>query len=86
MVIVGQAGLTQSILAETDAALDHHELLKVRVNAADRVERKEMVERICGELGAELVGTIGHIALIFRRNPDNPNIALPRPKGKPVQS
>ena len=76
MVIVGQAGLTEAILTETDSALSHHELLKVRLNAADRQERSEMITRLCDELGAELVNSIGHIALLFRRNPDKPRVSL----------
>jgi len=76
VVIVGQAGLTDAVLAEADLALTHHELLKMRLNAADRKERREMVEKICEALDADLVNTIGHIALIFRRNPDKPKIPL----------
>lgn len=76
MVIVGQAGLTDAVLVEIDAALSHHELLKIRVNAGDRLERSEMITHICEKLEADLVNSIGHIALVFRRNPDKPKIPL----------
>ena len=66
VVITGNAGLSEGVLSETDAALAHHELIKVRVNAADRAERQAMIEEICHTTGAELVQTIGHIAIFYR--------------------
>lgn len=78
--MVGQAGLTEAVLAETDNALGHHELLKIRLNAADRAERRAMIERIAGELGCELVHAIGHTALFYRRHPEKPKIVLPAPR------
>jgi len=70
VVITGQAGLTPALLNEIDAALEHHELIKIRVNAQDREERAEMVEQICVESRAELVQSIGHIVAVYRKNPD----------------
>jgi RNA-binding protein len=70
VVITGQAGITPALLNEIGLALDHHELIKVRVNAADREDRRDMAERICRELGAEMVQAIGHIVTLYRRNPE----------------
>ncbi len=70
VVITGQAGITDAVLKEIDHALSHHELLKVRVNAEDRQARKEMIERISHQLGAELVQILGHVATLYRENPD----------------
>ena len=70
VVITGQAGITEEVLTEIDNALSYHELLKVRVNAEDRQARKEMVELICRRLEAELVLILGHVATLYRENPD----------------
>ena len=70
VVITGQAGITEEVLTEIDNALSYHELLKVRVNAEDRQARKEMVELICRRLEAELVQILGHVATLYRENPD----------------
>jgi len=78
VVIIGNAGLSEAVLAEIDIALSHHELIKVRVNAGDREARDAMVASMCERSTAELVQRIGHIALIFRRNPDRPRVELPR--------
>jgi len=73
VVITGQAGLTPAILDEISRALDHHELIKVRVNADDRNQRRDITTRICHELSAELVQSLGHIITLFRTNPDKPS-------------
>ncbi|BBA33630.1 uncharacterized protein sS8_1673 [Methylocaldum marinum] len=70
VVITGQAGITPALLNEIGLALDHHELIKVRVNAPDREERREMTAQICGELGAELIQSIGHVITLYRKNPE----------------
>ncbi|HHJ39817.1 MAG: RNA-binding protein [Methylothermaceae bacteria B42] len=70
VVITGQAGITEAVLAEIDNALSYQELLKVRVNAEDRQARKEMVDLICRRLEAELVQILGHVATLYRENPD----------------
>ena len=67
--MIGQSGLTAAVLAELDIALNTHELLKVRIRA-ERDERKLIIEQMCTEAGAELIQTIGQIAVIYRLNPN----------------
>jgi RNA-binding protein len=76
VILTGGAGLTPGVLAELDGALAHHELLKVRVRAGDREARDQMIEAMCTESGAELVQRIGHIALLWRPNPNNRKVQL----------
>jgi RNA-binding protein len=78
VVMVGQDGLKATVLAEVDAALTAHELIKVKVAAADREERAVLIAEIAAASGAELVQSIGHVAALFRRNPKKPKVALPR--------
>lgn len=73
VVIIGQHGLTESVLSEIDQALEHHELMKVRVNASDRAARQDMIEGICQATGAELIQSVGHIAALFRRRRNKPS-------------
>ncbi|WP_045225855.1 ribosome assembly RNA-binding protein YhbY [Methyloterricola oryzae] len=70
VVITGQAGLTPAVLSEINLALEHHELIKVRINADDREMRKEMAQQICSDLGADLVQSIGHIVTLYRKRPE----------------
>jgi len=76
VVIIGSAGLTDNVMAEIEQALAHHELIKVRVNAADREARAAMIEVIYTRTGGVPVQTVGHILLLFRRNPKKARVAL----------
>ena len=77
VLLTGGAGLTPGLLAELDATLDHHELLKVRVRAGDRDSRDAMIRALCDTSGAELVQRIGHVAVLWRPNPERRKITLP---------
>jgi RNA-binding protein len=79
VVIIGNAGFSDAVQQELDQALDRHELLKVRVNAGNRIEREKMIRELCRKTGATLVQAIGHVALVYRTNPVNPRITLARP-------
>ena len=69
VVMIGQSGLTDAVLAELEIALNSHELLKVRIRA-ERDERKLIIGQMCTEVGAELIQTNGQIAVIYRLNPN----------------
>ncbi len=69
VVITGQNGVTAAVLNEIDLALEHHELIKVRVNAADREDRKIMIQQICADSSAELIQAIGHVITLYRKTP-----------------
>jgi RNA-binding protein len=68
VIIVGQAGLTDSVLAETEIALNTHELIKVKIRA-ERDERNKISERICTSTGATHIQSIGQTTVFFRLNP-----------------
>ena len=69
VVMIGQSGLTAAVLAEIELALDSHELIKVKIRA-ERDDRKLIIEKICTDTGAELIQTIGQIAVLYRLNPN----------------
>ena len=69
VVMIGQSGLTAAVLAELKQTFNSHELIKVKIRA-ERDERKVISEKICTDTGAELIQTIGQIAVIYRSNPD----------------
>ena len=77
VVMLGQHGVTENVIAELEGALDAHELVKVRISGAEREARHEAIEVLLQRTGAELVQSIGHIAVLFRRNRDRPKVVLP---------
>jgi RNA-binding protein len=68
IVMVGEAGLSESLLAEFESTLDHHELIKVRVRVGDREARDAIIAQLCRDANAQLVQRIGNIALLYRPN------------------
>jgi RNA-binding protein len=79
VVMVGQHGLTENVLNEVEIALDAHELIKVRISGGEREERLEIINTIVEKSVAELVQSIGHVAVFFRRNTKKPKIELNNP-------
>jgi len=71
IVQVGQAGLTDAVVAETDRALRAHELIKVRVGGADRRERTDMIEQLCARTDAAAVQSVGKIVVLWRPRDDD---------------
>ena len=68
LVMVGDAGLSESLLAEFESTLDHHELIKVRVRVGDREARDGIIASLCDTGRAVLVQRIGNVALLYRPN------------------
>ncbi len=77
LVTVGGNGLSEGVLAELDQTLEHHELIKIKVGAGDREERKNLIEELVAKSGATLVQTIGHTALLYRKA-KKPSLQIPR--------
>ena len=67
LVTIGDKGLSDSVLTELDQTLEHHELIKVKVNAGDREEKKVLIAEMVKKSASTLVQTIGHTALLYRK-------------------
>lgn len=79
MLQVGGKGLTDAVVAEVDAALEHHELIKVKVAASDdRDARDATIADLAKRTDAALVQRIGHVAVLYRPSKDHRQIVLPR--------
>ena len=66
VILVGGNGLSESLLAELDRALEQHELIKVKVHAEDRETRRALIDELPALSGCEIVATIGNVALVYR--------------------
>ncbi len=69
LVQIGKEGLTDNVIGAIDAAIDAHELIKVKMTA-ERDQREQLVPVIEERVPCECVGTVGRIAILYRRNPD----------------
>lgn len=75
---IGAKGLTPAFLAELDAVLEQHELVKVKVGAEDREVRDAFIAEILDKSEAALVQRIGHVAVLYRAAKEKRQIILPR--------
>jgi putative YhbY family RNA-binding protein len=83
-VMIGNAGLTPTVLDEIARALKSHELVKIRVMNDDREARATLLEEICSQLNAGAVQHIGKILVVYQPQEDIPLKTLPKRKGKPL--
>ena len=69
VVWIGRSGLSEGTRREIDLALDAHELIKVQA-VAPKEEKQELARQIEADLGAETVGLIGHVLILYREHSD----------------
>lgn len=74
---VGANGVTDAVVAKTDAELENHELLKVKVDG-DRDVVADTADRLCKGARGELVQIIGKTVILYRRRKKQPTIRLPK--------
>ena len=77
LVLVGQRGLTDGVVAELGRALHDHELVKVRARVGDRENRNSVLETLAGATGSEMVHQMGNVGLFYRKNNKLNKILLP---------
>lgn len=69
LVQVGKGGVSDGLLQQMEEVLTRHELVKVRF-LADRDDRREQTAALAAATGAQLAGSIGRVAILFRQQPD----------------
>ena len=83
VVIIGDKGLTEEVVAEIERSLKAHELIKVRALTDDRDAREVWLASICERLAAHPVQLIGKVLVIYRENFDKPRDKKPAPAAAP---
>ncbi len=78
VVMVGQHGLSQSVMAELASTMTKHELLKIKIRVTDKEDKQTMIDEIIQITQAHLVQVIGNIMVIYRGFDEEPQIMLPR--------
>jgi RNA-binding protein len=77
VVTVADKGLSENVLAEAEQALEHHELIKIKLRG-EREQRDAWIDQLVSTTGAQLVHRIGQVVCLYRRHPEKPKIELPR--------
>ncbi|TMM46507.1 ribosome assembly RNA-binding protein YhbY [Colwellia ponticola] len=77
VVLLGNNGLTEAVVAEIDYALSHHELIKVKIPTDDKETKALIVEAICRETKSTQVQVIGKTLVIYRESAEK-KIRIPK--------
>ena len=76
VVIVGDQGLSEGVMAEIERALTDHELIKIKLASGDRETRADAAKAIADACHAQVVQSIGKVIVLFRANPKaNPKLS-----------
>ncbi|PIP03733.1 MAG: ribosome assembly RNA-binding protein YhbY [Zetaproteobacteria bacterium CG12_big_fil_rev_8_21_14_0_65_54_13] len=67
VIRVGQKGITESLVLETEQALDIHELIKVHISGEDRDQCKLSGLELASQSHAEVVDHIGKTYILYRK-------------------
>ncbi len=77
IVLVGQRGMNAGVVEELKLALEHHELVKLRVRAGSREDRDAIFAELAGLSSSEFVFRIGNVGLFYKKNSTLQKILLP---------
>ena len=82
IVQIGRDGIDDGLIAAVDQALTDHELIKIRIGEGAGVDRQEAAAQLADKTRSEVAQVLGNTVLLYRADPDDPKITLPRaPKG-----
>ena len=77
VVMLGNAGLTDNVVKETERALQDHELIKISARVGDRDERNAALESLAQRTASELVQRIGNVGVLYKRSEKLAKIVIP---------
>jgi len=77
VVLLGNNGLTEAVVAEIDYALNHHELIKVKIPTEDKETKSLIVDAICRETNSTKIQVIGKTLVVYRESAEK-KIRIPK--------
>jgi len=67
LVLIGKNGLTDEVLGSVDAALERHELIKVKfIEHKEKELKNQLIDTLCDQAHCFRAGMIGHTAILYR--------------------
>ena len=75
---IGKGGINDNLIQQVNDALRKRELIKLRVLDNSMVSAREAAEEIAEKTKSEVVQVIGSKFVLFKRNPQDPVIELPK--------
>src|SRR5690606_21999248 len=82
IVQIGKDGIDAGLVKAADQALADHELIKVKVAEGAGLDRHEAADELAAQTHSEVAQVLGNIVLLYRPDPEEPQIKLPRHAGE----
>lgn len=80
ILIVGKGGISDQVIKQADDALTAREIIKGKALENSETNSRETAEIIAEKVNADVVQVIGSKFVLYRPNPDEPLIRLPKAK------
>src|SRR5664279_515155 len=77
LILIGKKEIEEALIIETNAALDHHELIKVKLLESCLLDRHEASATLAQACRAEIAQILGKTFLLYRPA-ETPVIVLPK--------
>ncbi len=77
VVQIGHGGVTPAVSGQLDAALEKHELVKVKVGRSSPEKARDLAAMLAASTRAALAQVLGNTVLVYRRRKKDPAIVLP---------
>ncbi|MEN8141549.1 MAG: ribosome assembly RNA-binding protein YhbY [Thermodesulfobacteriota bacterium] len=81
LAMIGQQGLTPTLIKAVNEVLSDHELVKVKIQTTATVDRSEAADELAKRCSAHLIQIIGKVIILYRPNSKRPadkRIILPK--------
>lgn len=81
VVQVGKDGIDDGLVKAVDQALTDHELIKVKVAEGAGLDRHDAADALATQTRSQVAQVLGYTVLLYRPDPDDPQIKLPASRG-----
>lgn len=71
VIMIGQKGITDALILETDKALTTHECIKIKISGWEKEDKASFLQTLCAQTQSTLIDSIGHTAVIYRKKPED---------------
>ncbi|MGN0460418.1 MAG: ribosome assembly RNA-binding protein YhbY [Ruminococcus sp.] len=82
ILIIGKGGITDQVVKQADDALTAREIIKGKVLENSELSSRQVADMLSEETSCDVVQVIGSKFVLYRPNPDEPQITLPKAKSK----
>lgn len=78
ILIIGKGGITEQVVKQADDALTAREIIKGRVLENSELNSRQVADQLSEVTSSDVVQVIGSKFVLYRPNPDEPQIKLPK--------